>query len=122
MGRLITAPPSALLKNKVALEAWRDITEAYKSVGYDISLADVQAVVRLCRLYSLLDKNWLEIEGVSDPALFLELQKAVAANCRLIHQLETALFLNPVARMRGLPQKPAEKQVPDNIKGFEERL
>lgn len=120
MGKAVTSAPPEVAADKIAAVKWAEAVAAYKEAGYTLSAGDKEALTRLCLMYS-------EAEGIRrliKPGMidFLEMHRLLDSKRGKIYQLENCLFLNPVARMRGLPAKPAEKQVPDNLKGLEGRL
>ena len=130
MGKPISKIPADVAADKVAAEKWAGITAAYKESGYIPTLGDVEALTRLCLLYSeaaalraLVAKITAAARnsGVVDDA-FMDLHRLLDGKRRLIVPLEDRLFLNPVARMRGLPTQKKEKITPENLKQYAERL
>lgn len=103
----VTVPPD-IAADKTAKAKWTDAVKAYTAVGYTLSAGDAEALARLCRLYA----EEADIRGrINTGAVdYFDGHKLMDAKRRLIVALEDRLFLNPVARMRGLPQQPKPQE------------
>jgi hypothetical protein len=114
-------PPPEVVGDPVALSKWKWISDSHKKMGYVPADGDIEAMARLCVVYSGMERIQKRIESETDGAVFAALNRLVDSKCRIAVQLEDRLLLNPTSRMRGIP-KETKKEVPENIKDIVGRL
>jgi len=91
-------------------------------MGYKPARADAETMRRLCVVYSEAERIRQHIAAETDRKEFAALNRLLDSKYRIILNLERCLFLNPEARLRGLPQKAPEKDLPESLKRFADRL
>jgi len=105
------APPPDVSSDPVALAKWRWIADSHKKMGYVPADGDVEAMARLCVIYSGMESINKRIDAETDGARFAALHRLVDSKCRIAVQLEDRLLLNPTSRMRGIPKGEPEKKI-----------
>ena len=125
MGKPINRTPAEVAADGVAAEKWAAITAAYKEAGYVPTLGDVEALTRLCLLYSeaaalralVAKMTAIAAKAGAVDGELMDLHRLLDGKRRLIVPLEDRLFLNPVARMRGLPTQKVD-DAPEAVKKY----
>jgi len=118
LGKPVKSIPAEVAGDPVAREKWTAIFKAYSEAGYVPTLGDIEALTRLCFLYSEMADIRQKLPTAVDD--MLELHKLLDSKRRLALPLEDRLLLNPVARMRGLPPVPEKKaKTPLQKAGFD---
>ena len=135
--------PEYIKKDLVAYKKWQEILLIYKDVNF-VSSGDVGFLARYCKTYSeylgLIERrdrlvgmyaNWREYKDVlpedfrmAIDELFkrdyeLQLETAINKKMELLIKMEDRSFLNPLAKVKGIPPPKEEpKQTPLQQKGF----
>ena len=125
MGKPINRVPAEVAADSVAADKWAAITAAYREVGYVPTLGDAEALTRLCLLYSeaaalralVAKMTAIAAKAGAVDGDLMDLHKLLDSKRRLIVPLEDRLFLNPVARMRGLPTQKVDN-TPGAVKKY----
>ena len=106
------AMPPSVKADPVAAKKWRELKKLFDGKDY-IGLSDIGVISRFCLLCSEeadLRKihNGL-IAGGGDLKDILAVNRAIDTKRSLIRSLEDRLYLNPLAKMRGLPPPPKKE-------------
>jgi len=114
--------PSVVKADPVARAKWKELKKLFEGKDY-IGLSDVGVISRYCFLCSeeaALRKIHDDlIAGGGDLKGILAVNRAIDSKRSLIRSLEDRLYLNPLAKRRGLPPEPkAKASSPLELAGF----
>lgn len=121
--------PSETIKNdEIALEKWNNLINTYLEYDIDfISDSDSGIIEQYCMAYATLVRlekekaNLIRLSnGMNISTVTEDVQKAINTQVKLMIPLSDRLFLNPVAKIKGLRKKQEPKK--DNKNKFEQQF
>jgi phage terminase small subunit len=112
-GPMIRMPPE-VKADYVAKAKWLELKRLFAGKDF-VSSSDVGVISRYCLLCSEEAVLREKLGGLGNGELkdLLAVNKAIDAKRGLIRSLEDRLYLNPQAKMRGLPPEPKDKMTPE---------
>ncbi|GBU21065.1 hypothetical protein R80B4_00954 [Fibrobacteres bacterium R8-0-B4] len=116
--------PPSVKADPIARAKWKELIQLFDGKEY-VGRSDVGVITRFCllcseeaALHQLLD-DLIDGGHGTDLDNILAVSRAVDTKRSLIRSLEDRLYLNPLAKMRGLPPAPkAETATPAELAGF----
>jgi len=122
LGSVVATIPAEIKADKIAHARYKSALRTYAESGFELCEGDLQALCRLCFLYSEEARLKTIIDTETDTRLLLKLMSTINGARTKILALENVLYLNPVSRMRSFPTSnkpkseepsPMEKQFPE---------
>ena len=134
--------PDYVKRDIQAFKKWKEIIKVYKDVNF-VSSGDIGMLARYCMTHSeylrLLDTrnritslqiDWKKysdllpedfrfaIYELLESSVDLQLESAINKKMDMLIKMEDRLFLNPLSKVKNVPQKPKESKAPSKFGRF----